>query len=546
MFTLNISKKITILISAGALIAGTVGCVMFLLQTSSTTYYEKNIKSYISDIDKLNQLIGISSNYQTCVQAILTEKDIDEIEVLMSRHDSLASLFDKTIIIEKNELKKALEIISELKKINNRLIEKALHGNGAIANQEFIEKSSPQFGKLIDELYNFSKNRAIKSEEEFSNTREKISKIQLTAFLFLLGGIIILILVGIGISKSITNPLKNTISMLKDIAQGEGDLTKRLNTSAKDETGEMSKWFNTFVEKLQRIIKSISENTGILSKSSEELYSLARHLSETTEEISLKSNTIASSTEEVTTNINNISNSAENLSTKINTVATAIEEMSSSLNEVARNCQKESQIVENANVKAKTTREIMERLGISSKEIGKIINVINDIADQTNLLALNATIEAASAGEAGKGFSVVANEVKELSKQTSEAIDQISRQIEEMQQNTNESIKAIEEITSIIEEINNISHTIVTAVEEQSATINEISNNISGTSQSANEIAKNVNESAKGLNEVSNNIHQLNRAQNNILGGTNTIKQSSQRLAQLSIALQEVVKQFKI
>ena len=127
--------------------------------------------------------------------------------------------------------------------------------------------------------------------------------------------------------------------------------------------------------------------------------------------------------------------------------------MSSSLNEVSKNCQKESQIAANANNQAKSTRDLMERLGVSSKEIGKVIEVINDIADQTNLLALNATIEAASAGEAGKGFAVVANEVKELAKQTAQATDQIGRQIEEMQNNTGNAVAAIEDITKIIEEI---------------------------------------------------------------------------------------------
>ena len=179
------------------------------------------------------------------------------------------------------------------------------------------------------------------------------------------------------------------------------------------------------------------------------------------------------------------------MSAGVSSVATAIEEMSASLNEVSKNCQKESQIAASASNQAKSTRDLMDRLGVSSKEVGKVIEVINDIADQTNLLALNATIEAASAGDAGKGFAVVANEVKELAKQTAQATEQISRQIEEMQGSTTSAVAAIEEITKIIEQINAISHTIVSSVEEQTSTVNEIAKSISGASQAATEIARN-------------------------------------------------------
>jgi methyl-accepting chemotaxis protein len=234
------------------------------------------------------------------------------------------------------------------------------------------------------------------------------------------------------------------------------------------------------------------------------------------------------------------------MSTGVKTVATAIEEMSSSLNEVAKNCQKESQIAAAANNQTKSTRDLMERLGVSSREIGKVIEVINDIADQTNLLALNATIEAASAGEAGKGFAVVANEVKELAKQTAQATEQISSQIEEMQTSTGSAVTAIEEVTKIIEEINAISHTIVSAVEEQSATVNEIARSVGGASQAAGDIAKNVGESAKGLMEVSSTIQDVNKAAAETAGGVGNIKSSAQELSQLAIGLQAIVKQFTL
>jgi methyl-accepting chemotaxis protein len=188
----------------------------------------------------------------------------------------------------------------------------------------------------------------------------------------------------------------------------------------------------------------------------------------------------------------------------------------------------------------------MDRLGTSSKEIGKVIEVINDIADRTNLLALNATIEAASAGEAGKGFAVVANEVKELAKQTAQATDQISRQIEEMQNNPGSAVKAIEDITAIIEEINVISHTIVAAVEEQSATVNEIAKSVGGASQAATEIAKNVGESAKGLVEISSNIQGVNTAATDTSNGVGQLKESIQDMGDLVSGLQKVLGQFKV
>jgi methyl-accepting chemotaxis protein len=347
-------------------------------------------------------------------------------------------------------------------------------------------------------------------------------------------------------AKSISSPVVNATNILKDIAEGEGDLTKRLNINSKDEIGELAKYFNLFVDKLKNNIVNIANYTQTLSSSSEELSAVSTQISANAEEMSAQSNTVAAAAEESTANINNISAGAEELSSSINMVATAIEEMSASINEVAKNCQKESKIAQEANGEANQSQQLVEKLGESAKQIGKIVDVINNIADQTNLLALNATIEAASAGDAGKGFAVVANEVKELAKQTAQATEEISRQIEEMQTNTENSIKAITKITKIIDDVNTISQTIVSAVEEQSATINEIAKNMNGASNASSEIAKNVSESAKGLTEVSKNIAGVNAAAKNTAEGVTQIKTSAAELAKLAANLEKIVKQFKV
>jgi methyl-accepting chemotaxis protein len=347
------------------------------------------------------------------------------------------------------------------------------------------------------------------------------------------------------LKNQIISPFKTITDILVSSSR-TNDLTVKFATPERDEIGILAQSFNLFFDRFRSIVKNISDSASTVQSSSSQLLSTSTQIAASAEEMTAQSRTVALSTEQATANVNNISAASEEMSNGVSMVATSIEEMSSSLNEVARNCQKESRIATDADNQAKSTRHLMERLGQSSKEIGKVIDVINDIADQTNLLALNATIEAASAGEAGKGFTVVANEVKELSKQTAQATDQISRQIEEMQKNTTLTVQAIEEITKIIEEINSISCSIVSAVEEQTLTVNEISKNVSNSSQAATEIARNVGESARGLKEVSSNIQGFNVTTTSTADGVQHIKQSAQAMAELASGLHAIVKQFKV
>ena len=341
-------------------------------------------------------------------------------------------------------------------------------------------------------------------------------------------------------------PLRNILLMLKDISEGEGDLTKRLNTESNDETGELSAYFNKFVEKLQMIIGKITGNANTVASSAIGLSTVSAQIAANAEEMSKQTSSVASNTTLATANINTISSAAEEMSSSANTVASAIEEMSLSLNEVAQNCQKELRIATEANEHAKNSKEIMDKLGFAANSIGRVVEVIKDIADQTNLLALNATIEAAAAGEAGRGFSVVANEVKALALQTAKATHEIQKQIKEMQTNTESAVKAIESVSKVIGEVNLISQTIVSAVEQQSATINEISRSVSGVSTSAQEVSKNVTKSANGLSEISTTITDVNKAVTDTAEGIVQIKTSAEELSKLSEGLKGLLSQFKI
>ena len=382
---------------------------------------------------------------------------------------------------------------------------------------------------------------AVKSEVLANQTRA------LKTILFLAIGIVLLsVILAWFVAGSISKPLRIAVDRFKDIAQGEGDLRKRLDARSQDETGEMARWFNQFAEKIQNLIKTISGHASRLSEASADLSSTSIQISANSTEVTEKAGIVAAAAEQSSQNVIQISAGAEEMSSSISTVAAAVEEMAVSINEVARNCQKESEIANNADQQAKSTKTQMEKMGISAKEIGKVVDIINDIADQTNLLALNATIEAASAGDAGKGFAVVASEVKQLSRQTSEATGTISKQIEQMQQNAADSIQGIEMIVTIIEEINTISQTIVSSVEEQSATIQEISKNLNGASSTASDIARNVSQSAEGLQEVSSKIQDVNSAAIDNSRGVQSITERAEELAKLAGELEKLMKEFKI
>ncbi len=325
-------------------------------------------------------------------------------------------------------------------------------------------------------------------------------------------------LAGYFIAKSISEPLQNIAARLKDISEGEGDLTKTVEVSGKDEVGEVALYFNQFVAKLRAMINAISEN--------------AEHVASASEEMSATSHQITANSEETSAQARVVSEAGEHINRNLQTIATGSEEMSATVNEIAKNAMEAAKVSSEAVATAEATNATVGKLGESSAEIGKVIEVITSIAQQTNLLALNATIEAARAGEAGKGFAVVANEVKELAKQTAKATEEIGHKINAIQTNTTGAVEAIGSIKTVIDKISHISGVIATAVEEQSATTNEMT--------------RNVGEAAKGAGEISNNIAGVAEAAQSTSNSVAEAQKATEHLAEMAQQLRQLVGQFKV
>ena len=409
-----------------------------------------------------------------------------------------------------------------------------------------LGETSHKFEKMRDQLDKLTEIN-LANAQRASDQAEATYR---TAMSLLVGsiaaGIIIGIIITLVVNRAIVGPINAAILNLKDIAEGEGDLTKRLDDKSSDEVGELAKWFNTFIIKLQGIIKQIADNSKGVSTNSNRLSEISRNLLSNSDDTSERASNVAASSEQMSANLSSVAAAMEESATNANMVATAAEEMSATINEIAENAEKARGVSIDAVNQAHEASKDMAELGKAADKIGKVTETITEISEQTNLLALNATIEAARAGEAGKGFAVVANEIKELAKQTAHATLDIKTLIEDVQSTTKSTGEGINRISDVISGVNETVGSIATAVEEQTATTREIAENIAQTSEGIQEVNENVNQSSSVASEITENIAEVSAAAQNISNNSKEVEDNARELLKSSSHLNEIVGSFKI
>lgn len=327
------------------------------------------------------------------------------------------------------------------------------------------------------------------------------------------------------LNQSITAPLKTAIAAMEDIAQGEGDLSKRLEGQGRDEVAALARAFNSFVEKIGRTVSELQPLGASLGEDAEHL-------------------TVA---------VKESNHSADNIHRETASVATAVNQMLATTQEMANNTQQAADAASSVKQQALSGKETMdatlancqelvrelraaenltETLGQASGRIGGILDVIRTIAEQTNLLALNAAIEAARAGTHGRGFAVVADEVRALANRTQDSTNEIHKLISEIQsgvsavmvsnsQTQSQSSElqkqaeaagsAMDQILSLVAQISDMNTQLASATEEQSLVTEEINRNVSTISE-LTQVSVQANASnqsaAMSLEQISQNMRR--------------------------------------
>ena len=349
--------------------------------------------------------------------------------------------------------------------------------------------------------------------------------------------------------KQAMRPIYKVVDGLKEIAKGEGDLTRRLNVKGAndaDEVKDLAHWFNVFIESMHSMIKNISGHAETLNTSSGGLSALASQMSSGAETVSQKANSVSRAAEQMSVKVNSVATAMEESSATLDSIASSAEEMTATISDIAQHSGKANQITEKAVVETKKASKQIDELGKAAEEIGMVTETITEISEQTNLLALNATIEAARAGEAGKGFAVVADEIKVLARQTADATEQIKQKIEGIQNSTMLTVEGIDNIIRVIEEINSIVSTIATAVEEQSVTTREIAANVGQASQGIQDTNNEIAYSSSAAINIADEINNVDQSAGEISLTSAKVNKSAEELRELSEKLNQMVGKFKV
>jgi methyl-accepting chemotaxis protein len=364
------------------------------------------------------------------------------------------------------------------------------------------------------------------------------------------GGVIIALslVLSVLMGKSITAPIAKSADTLKDISQGEGDLTARfhLREDSNDHTDRLANYFNQFIETIHKIIGDVKQVSDKLEDASTKGGDIASKLNDTAISLKSQSESSSASITQINSSLDSVSASGEEISNLMKNVSAAVTQMAATTKEMASQCSSSATQARDANTKSQESGVVMKQLTEAAEKIGAVVDTISDIADKTDLLALNATIEAASAGEAGKGFAVVATEIKELSKQTQGATGEISSLIDGIRGSAKDASFSSEEVSKIITNLNTTVEGIAAGVEEMAATAQEVDSNVSSAASGADQIANNIKDVSKGALGVRDNIMELKKYAESTEENAGLSNTTAETLNELSNLLRGQVSRFKV
>ncbi|MBK1695242.1 methyl-accepting chemotaxis protein [Chromatium weissei] len=434
-------------------------------------------------------------------------------------------------VIDKNGFKTFAGTIDNGSAFTAEQLQRGIAGEVLLRQFDYQGHAAVAYGRVINDF----SGQPIGVLELLIDRSDAVTAYQQTLW-YILGAGALLLLLGLGlawlIARTITTPIHLTVANLQAIAQGDGDLTRRLNVDGRNELAELAQAFNSFIEKIHVLVTQAAGAAAHMGAAAEEL---AVNSGETNRQIMQEQSEI----DQVATAMNEMTATVEEVARYTATAAQKAKNTAQSAESGDQIAQQTVAVIEKLAAEIEQAGTVITHLSGDSGEIGAVLDVIRAIAEQTNLLALNAAIEAARAGEQGRGFAVVAAEVRTLASRTQSSIADIQAKIERVQSGAAGAVATIARSQMQVKNGVNQARQAGTAFKTISDSIIEI-NDLNA------QIASAAEEQTAVAEEINRNIHVISGTVDQTTNASKHIAQASDALTQLAIGLQNSIGQFRI
>lgn len=362
-------------------------------------------------------------------------------------------------------------------------------------------------------------------ENEFAHLRNVIA-------VFCLVSIVLVVVLVYVIGGSIVKPVQEVSERMKDISQGEGDLTRSLPETGQDEVTRLARYFNEYTEKMRHSLLGIRENINSLTQQAELVETSSKNSNAQAQTQNENMLQVAAAMEEMTTQINEVSNNADSAEKSTSSARGNVQNGASVVDSTVNDIRSLTSDIESVS-------SAVTELAAQTESIGAVLDVIRGIAEQTNLLALNAAIEAARAGEQGRGFAVVADEVRTLASRTGQSTDEIQAMIEKLQSNAKSAVDAVKVSQSAS------TKTVDNAI-QANQNLQEADRLMTEIADMSSEIARATEQQAEAATEANMRINALSGAADSSLRTADELAAASQALRASCIAIMDIANRFKL
>jgi methyl-accepting chemotaxis protein len=533
--------------------------IIELENIKSNIEYVRTEASALMDASDEETIASVKAEIETTTasvdESLSKYKDDSDFETLFENYQSFIDAKDEFVssTSERNSMTAGGQTAQAMTQGTETSGEAPTQGAGP----QNLDKTKVALAESFDQIID---NHVQAAQQTYADSETTYTKTVVALVGLLIACAIIILILSIIIIRSIIVPVRSVTSKLKEISENDGDLTQRIGYLSKDEIGELSKNFDSFMDKLQSIIKEVAGSAETINSSSVQL---------------------SKATEATTQSVDGISKTILEITTSTSDSAAAAEETTASLEEAANFSQETARASRNTSINSKRAKEeaefgadkisevvasineiadssmqvssIINELDSSSRKIGDIIKIITSISEQTNLLALNAAIEAARAGESGRGFNVVADEIRKLADESSSAAKEISDLVIENQHKSALAVNSVDEVgkkvaigvekaSQVGESIDNIIDNIQTIVND----IGQIEIANEQQAQSSKDIEKAISNIAITSNEIASGTENISASVQEQLSTMTEIGETTKQLSKMAAVLSKLTSGFNI